>query len=274
MGSDRALSKIFLGYDSREAICSDVLAHSINKRSSIDIPIEYMKHRELRRLGIFARPWLTDAATGDWLDLIDGKPFSTEFSHTRFLVPRLMKYKGWALFMDSDMLFLSDVDKLVSLLDDKYAVMVVKHNHMVKRDETKMDGRAQLAYHRKNWSSFIAWNCGHEMNRQLTPEKINFMKGTDLHGFSWLPDNMIGELPFTYNYISGVSPKLSELVSAESGYRPDVIHYTEGGPWFDNCREVPYADLWLAEYEDYARTGGVISDVPTLSREGVEVRRK
>lgn len=172
------------------------------------------------------------------------------------------------------MLFLSDIGKLIDLLDDKYAVMVVKHNHVVTRDTQKMDGRAQLAYNRKNWSSFIAWNCGHEMNRQLTPEKINYMSGAELHQFTWLSDNMIGELPFTYNYISGVSPRLSTLMGEESGYRPDVIHYTEGGPWFDNCREVPYADIWLAEYEDYCRSGGVISDVPTISREMPEVRRK
>lgn len=263
-----------IGWDSREAITADVLKHSILKRTKLEVPITYLKHRELRKAGKFARPWLVEASTGDWKDLIDDKPFSTEFSHTRFLVPHLMRYRGWALFMDSDMLFLSDIKKLIALLDDKYAVMVVKHNHVVGRDTQKMDGRAQLAYHRKNWSSLIAWNCGHEMNRQLTPEKVNFMKGTDLHGFSWLPDNLIGALPFTYNYISGVSPKLSDLVGKEDGYRPDVIHYTDGGPWFDNCREVPYADIWLAEHEDYCRTGGVISDVPTLSREAAEVRRK
>lgn len=205
---------------------------------------------------------MIDGATGDFRDLIDGKPFSTEFSHTRFLVPKLMNYKGWALFFDADMIFLSDIEKLLVLLDDKYAVMCVKHNQRIERGTVKMDGREQLAYPRKNWSSFVAWNCGHEMNRQLTPERVNFMTGSDLHGFSWLPDNMIGELPFTYNYISGVSPKLSP----GSGYRPDVIHYTEGGPWFDSHKNVPYAQMWIDEYESWQCAGGSYSDVPSLSR--------
>lgn len=213
-----------------------------------------------------------DGATGDFRDMLDGRPFSTEFSHTRFLVPKLMDYKGWALFMDSDMIFLTDIAKLLPYLDDSKAVMVVKHTQPCERGAMKMDGREQLGYHRKNWSSFVLWNCGHPMNRQLTPERVNFMKGGDLHAFTWLPDNLIGELPFTYNYIAGVSPKLPP----ESGYRPDVIHFTEGGPWFENCREVPYAQMWVDEYEHWQANGGeyTISEVPSAMYEPEERRRK
>lgn len=81
---------------------------------------------------------------------------------------------------------------------------------------------------------------------------------------------MIGELPFSYNYISGVSPKL-EIES-----KPSVIHYTDGGPWFDTCRDVPYAQLWMDEYEDWSTNGSElgIGPVPTMAHEGYEVRRK
>lgn len=183
-----------------------------------------------------------------------------------------MEYKGWALFMDADMIFLSDISKLFALVDDKYAVMVVKHQQHIVKEYVKMDGREQQRYHRKNWSSFILWNCSHPLNRQMTPEKVSFMPGLDLHTFSWLPDSAIGSLPFSYNYISGVSPKLPP----ESGYRPDVIHYTDGGPWFENCRDVPYAQMWMDEYEDWHKGGGeyTISDVPTTAYDGTEVRRK
>ena len=28
---------------------------------------------------------------------------------------------------------------------------------------------------------------------------------------------------------------------------PSAVHFTRGGPWFDNWRDVDYGDLWLAE---------------------------
>lgn len=260
MQNNQSLS-IYIGHDSREAIASDVCAWSIKKRTESPLNITHLKHRDLRKAGSFARPWLIESSTGDWIDLIDNKKFSTEFSHTRFLVPFLMKYKGWALFLDSDMVFLSDVQNLFDLCDDKYAVMCVKHQHKVKAGEIKMDGRAQLSYYRKNWSSFTLFNCGHPANRDLTPQQVSYIKGADLHSFSWLKDSEIGSLPTTYNYICGVSPKLLP----ERGGRPDVIHYTEGGPWFKECPEVPYGGLWVEEYESFQKSGHCeITDVPTL----------
>lgn len=205
-------------------------------------------------------------------DMLDGKKFSTEFSHTRFLVPDLMNYKGWALFMDADMIFLSDIQKLFDLCNDRYAVMCVKHNH-IPVDGQKMDGREQLRYFRKNWSSFVLWNCGHPCNKAITKERVNFMSGRDLHSFSWLDDEFIGSLPFTYNFISGVSPAMP----GDSGGRPDVIHFTEGGPWFDECKDVPYAGMWIEEYEDFQANGdseNIISAARSISYETEEVIRK
>lgn len=261
--------KVYIGWDGREAVCTDVAAYSITRRASRPVSISYLKHRELRQSGHFARPWLVDGATGNFTDLIDGKPFSTEFSHTRFLVPALMKYQGWALFMDADEIFLSDITKLFALCDDRFAVMCVKHSHIPVNTE-KMDGRQQLKYQRKNWSSFVLFNCGHEANLQITPEKVSFMKGYDMHSFSWLPDYLIGALPYTYNYIAGVSPKLPP----ERGGMPDVIHYTDGGPWFDECKDVPYAGKWIEEYESWQEHGGGICNVPSSSYEPEEKLRK
>lgn len=179
---------------------------------------------------------------------MDDKPFSTEFSHTRFLVPALMNYKGVALFADSDMLCLSNIKKLFDLFDPKYAMQVVKHNHVPLPNVKKMDGREQLKYFRKNWSSFMLFNCEHPSNAVLTPERVNTAKGSDLHALSWLKDSEIGALPNSYNYISGVSPKMAiDDV--------DVIHYTEGGAWFDECKDVPYANLWVAEHEHWSANG-------------------
>lgn len=191
---------------------------------------------------MFSRPWVTMGPERETYDMIDGRKFSTEFSHTRFLVPALMNFNGWALFMDSDMIALNDIAKLFAMADLKYAVMCVKHNHTPPNGVQKMDGREQLRYHRKNWSSFVLWNCAHPANAYLTPDRVNCMTGTDLHTFSWLKDYQIGSLPFSYNYISGVSPRITN---------PDVIHYTDGGPWFDLCKDVPFAQLWVDEHTDW-----------------------
>lgn len=196
--------------------------------------------------------------------MVDQKPFSTEFSHTRFLVPALMTYHGWALVMDSDMIFLSDIAKLFALCDDKYAVMCVKHEHHPKAGE-KMDGQLQQPYFRKNWSSFMLINCGHDANKCLTPNDVNTASGSDLHSFAWLDDKHIGSLPYTYNYITTVSPPLPVKEY------PDVIHYTEGGPWFPNCADVTYAEKWTEEYEHYmanANYGNKVTAVPSISFEG------
>lgn len=242
---------VYIGFDSREPVASYVCAHSIARRTNTPINIRHLKHRELRAQGLFYRPWATFGKEGENIDLLDGRTFSTEFSHTRFLVPALMGYKGWALFMDADMIVLSDIKKLFDLCNDRYAVMCVKHSYPMAKDTIKMDGRAQRFYNRKNWSSFVLWNCGHPANRELTPEKVNFLTGAELHSFSWLHDYQIGEIPATYNYISGISPKLP----VEMGGRPLVMHYSDGGPWFDECKDVPYADLWVDEFRHWQEEG-------------------
>ncbi len=176
---------------------------------------------------------------------MDGKPFSTEFSHTRFLVPNLMNYNGWALFQDSDMMWLSDIKNLFAMADDRYAVMCVKHNHAVPQEYLKMDSRLQTKYFRKNWSSFVLWNCSHRKNKFLTTERVNTMKGSDMHAFSWLSDDEIGGLPFTYNFIPGIS-NIPTIDGKKDN--PECVHYTDGGPWFDNYKDVPYAKEWMREY--------------------------
>lgn len=251
---------IFIGYDSREPDLSDICAHSIARRTAHTIHFHYLKHRELRKGNWFKRAWLTVSDTGEWQDLVDNKPFSTEFSHTRFLIPALSNYTGTALFMDADMICLTDIAKVFPLLLPHQAIACVKHQHHPKANVQKMDGRLQLQYFRKNWSSFVLWNCGHKANAVLTPEKVNAMTGADLHAFKWIPDHELGGLPTTWNYISGVSPKIAAPA------KPDVIHYTEGGPWFKECPDVAYAEEWERERDHWREDGGTSYD------EGVHAR--
>lgn len=257
-------NNIYIGWDAREDVAYQVCKHSIErKRQGIDLNVIPLKHKDLRQGGAFYRPWMTHALDGNRYDLFDMKPFSTEFSHTRFLVPFLNGYNGWALFMDCDMIFTSNPKKLFDMVDDKYACMVVKHNHKPTED-IKMDGQPQAKYFRKNWSSFVLWNCGHPKNKFLTLDKVNSLTGREMHQFCWLDDRDIGPLPYEYNWIEGLSP----TISTRADWRPDVIHYTLGGPWFPDYQDVLYGDLWIEEYERWQRcTENEFTNVPTTKYE-------
>lgn len=258
------VNNIYVGWDAREDVAYQVCRHSIRWRTKgINLNVMPLKHKDLRKTGVFYRPWMTHANDGNRYDLIDLKPFSTEFSHTRFLVPYLNNYEGWALFMDCDMIFTSNPKKLFDLCDNKYAAMVVKHRHN-PNEEIKMDDQPQTKYFRKNWSSFVLWNCAHPKNRELTVEAVNSMTGSDLHAFSWLEDKDIGALPVDYNWIEGLSPKISD----RPDWRPDVIHYTLGGPWFPEYQDVMFGDLWIEEYERWQKAcENEFTNVPSIKYE-------
>lgn len=171
------------------------------------------------------------------IDLGDNKPFSTDFAFTRFLVPALSLYQGWALFCDGDFLFTQDIAKLFALADDRHAVMCVQREHEPV-ETVKMGGLVQSRYHRKNWSSLILWNCAHPANGVLTGYVVNQFNGQWLHAFSWLEDDQIGALPREWNFLAGVDKAGTQA--------PHGIHYTLGIPTMPGCENTPYADLWRA----------------------------
>jgi len=205
---------IFIGYDTREIVAWHVLAHSIVSRSSEPVA--------LTPVGMTTLPqqlWWREKGPHD----------STQFSNARFIVPALMGYQGWAIFMDCDMLCLSDLAGLWAQRDDRYAVMVVKHNHQ-PRETTKFLGAAQTAYPFKNWSSLMLMNCAHPSCRTLTPEYVNTAPGLDLHGFAWTAPSLIGEIRGLWNVLT-IGPE--DMQHPDLGYYgpPQHIHYTRGGPW-------------------------------------------
>ena len=222
--TDAALS-VYVGWDSREDIAYRVCRHSILRRASRRTGVVPIMQSELRERGLYGRP-------------VDPLA-STEFTYTRFFVPHLMDHRGWALFCDCDFLFLGDVAELFALADDRFAVMCVHHDHR-PNEAWKMDNRRQTIYPRKNWSSLVLYNCGHPSNRALTPELVNRETGSFLHRFQWLDDDEIGALPETWNWLEGWCEKPADGP-------PKAVHYTRGGPWFDEWRTVDYAKLWLDE---------------------------
>ena len=230
--------KVFVGYDTREDISFQVCEHSILRHNiGIDtVEIKPLIQDDLRKRNLY------------WRDV--DKLGSTEFTFTRFLIPALMNYKGWALFCDSDIVFLENVSNLFQLVNDKYAVMCVKHVHNPQVG-LKMDGRQQLQYPRKNRSSVVLWNCGHPSNQNLTVDVINAedTTGKYLHRFAWLEDEEIGSLPHEWNWLVG-------WYREPKDGKPKALHYTEGGPWFKNNRECEYNKEWKTALLEMMKGGG------------------
>ena len=165
---------------------------------------------------------------------------STEFSLTRFLTPALSNFKGWSLYCDCDFLFLDDIQELFDLADSKYAAMVVKHDYKPKSN-TKMDGQIQFPYPRKNWSSLILFNNEHPSHKFLD---VNGMTPAELHQFDWIADKDLGELPERWNWLVGY---YDDLWAYDD---PSALHYTDGGPWFEETKDCDYSDLWNQYYEE------------------------
>lgn len=215
--------RVFVGYDNREDIAYQVCKKTLLKHSSISLDIVPIKQQEMRDRNLYWR---------------EHDPFSaTEFSFTRFLMPYLVNYQGWALFLDCDFLIRGDIAQLLNYVDDEKACFVVKHNYQPP-ELTKMDNKKQHQYPRKNWSSFMFVNCGHEQTKVLTPEIVNRESGMYLHRFAWLSDDVIGELPITWNYLEGWH-------SPNDCINPIAVHFTRGGPWFKDYMDVEYGKEWL-----------------------------
>lgn len=222
---------IYIGYDPRESEAFAVCRHSIH-RYSPDIPVHAICLDDVRAAGLYWRPM--SQRDGKLWDNISDAPCSTQFAISRFLTPILAR-EGWALFIDCDMMARTDINDLFAMADPSYAVMCVKHPNYLPPETVKMDGQLQTLYRRKNWSSAVLYNCAHPSNAALTVNLINTVPGRDLHAFSWLKDEEIGELPMSWNWLPGVS---------DPEIYPDLVHWTAGGPWFEGYEHVPYADEW------------------------------
>ncbi len=226
--------RVYIGWDSREDIAYQVARSSLLKHATIPVEVHPIKLHELAEQGLYTR---------------DIDPLaSTEFTYSRFLVPHLAGFDGWAIFVDCDFLFFGDVADLRPYMDPALAVLCVQHDYTPK-EGVKMDGKVQTAYPRKNWSSFMLMNCGHASTRALTVDRVNAETGAYLHRMQWAADSEIGALPSGWNWLEGTYDKPA------TGY-PQAVHYTRGGPWFDNYQEVDYAAEWLAEADAVRKAAG------------------
>lgn len=212
---------LYVGYDPREAACFHVFAQSVIERASA--PVSFIP---------LHKPMLSN---------FDGqRDGSNAFIYSRFLVPYLQNYRGWALFCDGDMACLDDIAKLWALREangfDK-AVCVVKHDYKTKYPRkyigTPMEAD-NLDYPGKNRSSVMLWNCEHYSNRILTPDFVKETPGSFLHRFQWLKESQVGQLPPEWNALA-----LEQDIGLAS-----LVHYTLGAPGFKHYQYSDGAEHW------------------------------
>jgi lipopolysaccharide biosynthesis glycosyltransferase len=209
--------RIFIGWDSRFPEPADVLRYSLLKHASIPLEIRYLKLDELnlRR---------------------ERDPLaSTEFTYSRFLVPHLCNFQGLGLFLDNDMLCMGDIREIAELNMSRFALRVVQHDYQ-PINTVKMYGCPQTSYPRKNWSSMMLMNCA--KLRLWSKEVVETQTGAYLHRFQDIPDEQIGELPRTWNTL--------EWMDANTR----LIHYTNGGPWFEQYVNHPHAAIWFRNRDE------------------------
>lgn len=209
---------VVIGYDRRETIAAHVLAHSIDKRSSLTPSISMWR---IDRLPM-------------WRER-DPKQ-STDFAFSRFLVPSNRNFRGWTIFMDCDMLCRSDIVELLELgMRNRTAVSVVKHSYIPKGMMKFLD-QPQTVYERKNWSSVIVFD--NERCLRLTEQFVNNVKGLELHQFRWLPDEEIGSIPLEWNHLVG---------EYEPNPKAKLVHFTLGTPCFMKYQHCEFAEEWFEE---------------------------
>ena len=214
--------RVFIGYDKREAIAYHVCCQSLIEHSSLPLEIHPLALNNMERFYEERH--------------VDG---SNAFIYSRFLVPYLCGWSGFALFLDGDMLVRADVADLWNRRRADKGVHVVKHDYRTKFP-VKYLGNKNEDYPRKNWSSVMLWNCAYYPNRKLTPDFVADASGRFLHRFEWLLDEQIESLPKDWNHLT-------------MEYAPDdaakLFHYTVGTPCFPGYGEQEGAAEWFAACE-------------------------
>lgn len=225
---------IFIGYEPRELDAFIVARESIVRQLTQPIAVHPLILDDLRGAGWYTRYTILQQSGQLW-DAASDAPMSTEFAISRFFTP-VISTTRWALFVDCDVMARGSVARLFEEVEQNpgFAVYVVKHDH-TPPEGVKLEGKLQVNYARKNWSSVMLFDCDHIANRALTVSKINALPGRDLHRFCWLEDDQIGDLSPCWNHLVGYS---------EAQTSPKLVHFTSGVPTMSGYEDCDFAHEW------------------------------
>lgn len=202
---------LYVGFDPREAVAYTVFCQSVIEQASM--PVAFIPlHAPMVKLN---------------------RPGSNAFTFSRYLVPWLCDYRGWALFVDGDMIVTTDIAQLWRQREEhaiNTAMVVEKHDYRTRHAKKYIGSTLECAnedYPKKNQSSVILWNCGHFAHRALTPALIENAPPAYLHRFEWLKSEHIGQLAPGWNHLIGEdAPGSAHLHHYTLGV-PGIKHYAD-----------------------------------------------
>jgi hypothetical protein len=200
---------IHIGYDDREAPGFPVLCHSILSRTREAVNFIPIRGNEV----------------------VNG---STQFNASRFNVALMQGYRGWALWMECDMLCLADIAGLLEFRDSKYDVLVCQHDYRTKHP-VKFLGQPNPDYPRKNWSSLMLVNCMGAWWQRISEEGWSL---EDKHRFY---QARVGSIPLEWNWLVG-----------EYDYNPKakLAHFTIGLPIWPEYAMCDYSEAWRSDRDE------------------------
>ena len=215
--------QVYAGFDDREAVGYHTFCASVIEHCSEPVTISPLCLKALQKVYHGGQRDGTNA-----------------FIYSRFLIPYLQGFRGWALFVDgADMVVRDDIAKLWAMRDVFKAVQVVKHDyktaHPRKYVGTPMES-SNADYPCKNWSSVMLINCAHFAWRNMTPNVVETAAGSFLHRFQFIEDRFVGELPAEWNWLAdeyGVNDEAK------------LLHWTAGIPAWAHYKDAPHAVDWF-----------------------------
>lgn len=227
--------KIFIGSGEQSLLERKVLLYSLYKHSRSDLEIAVFNgtHNSIERTGSPPVPAP--------LSLQLKYRNLTEFSLYRYLIPELCSYEGRAIYLDSDMVCLADIQELFDALLDG-------HDFLAKREAYSQNGESMWGL-----SAMLIDNsrCRFDLQQFLCEIDDGLYTYTEFSQFG-------------AKFLARHSYRLGEIdpnwnVFDQYDGQTKLIHYTNlmSQPW--KFPDHPFGELWF-KYFFEARKSGWISD--------------
>jgi lipopolysaccharide biosynthesis glycosyltransferase len=226
---------VFIGSGEASLLERKVLIYSLrrNSRYPVDIRVFNGTHNALEREG------QEPAAVP--MSLKIKYQNVTEFSNYRFLIPKLCNFEGRAIWLDSDMICLGDINDLFVSPMEEYDLLAKAESY----------GSAQSKQWGLSVTLFDCSRCRFDLELYFDEIARGSYTYADLHQMT---PRFLQHHPFR---IGPLDPSWNQFDAFDGSTR--LIHYTNlyTQPW--KYRGHPYGDLWF-QYLEEARKEGYVTD--------------